>query len=869
MTLRDLWLRVRALVKPRQVEHELDDELAFHIECETRKLVAGGLDPVEAVRQARARFGSRTAIADDCRDERGIGGLESLWRDLAYAGRTFRRAPLVTMTVIVTLTLGQAMATTAFTVFNAIFLRVDAVHAPGELFAVRRPVNNNAWVPFTVGDYEAFSGETTPVFSGTTALTGELGVRLDGRLVKLRLVTGSFFQLLGAEPVHGRALTPSDDRPDVAPSVVLSDRGWKTLFQRDAGVIGRRIRINGADVDIVGIMPDAFFGLAAVPPDFWGPLATRGQFIPSAGKEADPVVEVVGRMKPDVPAAAALDSLRRWAAGPGLKRAGPRTASIELRRATGLTPEAFEAIPAFAAISTAFWLVLLIACANVANLLLARGLARQQEIGIRVSLGASRRRVVRQLLTENFVLALAGSAGAYPLARVLMEVVVFLIAANAPPEMAEQLHVAIPSLDWHVLAFLMASAAIATALFGVFPALRVSRVEPVRVMQGESRPDLSRSRARHALIAVQVGASALLLIATATFLRATVTAAHLDPRLRTDSAVMVSIVDEARRRPLLGALSQDPDISRIAAASPGNEFRTTIARAASTGIQGGFNYQLASRDYFEVIGMPVIRGRGFTPAERNANAAVVLVSERAAKRLWPGREPVGQVVRLSLDSNSQRTFIVAGIVHTPVLPMRDSGMDADVYVPADLETPGTELAVTVRDDPFRARSHLIERLGAIDPRLGAVTTLRTKVGVMAMVMGALFALGVALGGLALLLTVSGLFGVLSYTVERRSREIGLRMALGASGARVVRLVLAESGLPVGIGLAAGGLLAAVVAGALAASPLAGEIAIVIRMFDPTAYAASLLVIVLACGLAASLPALRAVRIDPCVMLRRE
>lgn len=212
MTLRHLQLRVRALFDRDRADQELGEELAFHVECETRKLVDRGFDPADARRRALAHFGSRPATADACRDERGTGGIDSLVRDLIYAWRAFRRTPLAVLTIVVTIAIGLAMTTTAFSVFNAIFLRVDDVNRPGELFAVRRVVNSRAWKPFTLGEYEAFRRDTA-VFAGTAALSGGMDLRVDGRLARARLVTGEFFQVLGVAATHGRVLTPSDSHP--------------------------------------------------------------------------------------------------------------------------------------------------------------------------------------------------------------------------------------------------------------------------------------------------------------------------------------------------------------------------------------------------------------------------------------------------------------------------------------------------------------------------------------------------------------------------------------------------------------------------------------------------------------------------------
>jgi predicted permease len=870
MMLRDLVFRLRALVRPAQAERDLDDELAFHMERETEKLVASGMSRVDARLRALSRFGSRLVVADECRDVRGTGAVEDLGRDLVYAWRTFRRGRLAVVTIVVTMTLGLGMVTTAFSIFNALFLRVDAVQEPAHLYELRRPLNSRAWMPFTQAEYRSLQS-TTSVFTGLTAMNVRLSVRSNGRLLRGAMVAGNFFDVLGVNPTLGRTLTPLDDQTGGSPVVVLSDSGWARLFDHDPEVVGHRIRLNGVDTEIVGVMPAAFFGLDAAAPDFWAPLADVGRFRPGdAGREETLSLSLVGRLRHDVTVDAARGALQIWAAGPGMRRAGRSgPVTIVLRPATGVTAEVLDALPAFGAILTAFGLILLIGCANVANLLLARGLTRGHEIGIRLSLGAPRRRIVRQLLTENFVLALAATVCAYPLARVIMTTVVSAIAAYSPPEMGEQLNVTIPTFDWHVLLFLAISAMVATASFGVIPALQAARVEPMRMMQGEFGRAMPRSRARYVLVAGQVAASAILLIAAATFLRSAYIAARVDPALRIDSAIVVNVANESRRSALLQAIAGDADVTRIAAASRASEYRTTVAEAASTRIRSGFLYRLASPDFFEVIGIPLVRGRGFATSERSAAASVILVSERAATRLWPDQDPIGQLVRLSLESGSVRALTVIGVVHTPVLPVRDSGLDADLYVAADLDTPGIELNLRVRDDPFRARAYLLERLTAVDPALGPVTTLHTVVGATAFAMRALFAIGLALGVLALILTVSGLFSVLSYVVEQRSKEFGVRMALGASAPRVMHLVFVESGIPVGIGLLAGVLLAAAISGALSASPLAEEIGTVVRTFDPAAYGASLLIIVLACSIAVSFPALRALRIDPSAILRKD
>jgi ABC-type lipoprotein release transport system permease subunit len=286
-----------------------------------------------------------------------------------------------------------------------------------------------------------------------------------------------------------------------------------------------------------------------------------------------------------------------------------------------------------------------------------------------------------------------------------------------------------------------------------------------------------------------------------------------------------------------------------------------------------------SPEYFDVLGIDVLRGRGFAQAERSAKAGVVVVSEAVARRLWPNRNAVGQVVRLhapqsdspGVPSPSSRTFTVVGVVRDVGggLQMPDLFTFRGVYLPTELESPGTSLTLRVRGDPEQARLALLEHLTSVDPGLGAINTMRSIAGMQTSIMRIAFWVTVVLGALALALTLSGLFSVLSYVVEQRAKEIGVRMALGATTRNVAGLVVSQSLRPVGIGLVAGGGLAAALAIVLMATPAASEIGGVVRVFDPVAYGASLLVIVTSCVLAASIPALRAARIDPMITLRQE
>ncbi len=710
-------------------------------------------------------------------------------------------------------------------------------------------------------------------------------------------MTGNFFQVLGVQATLGRTLTPGDDEPSAGRPIVFSHRGWIKLFAGDPTVIGRSVAVNGVPCVVVGVMPEDFRGLGLGAPDYWAPLALAAEFRPTyAGREDEiPVNDVVGRLKARDLAGAGGVRTQRVGVGTNQPENGRRSPCVHHTGTSAAVlpqPTGSKFSRCSAPIFFAFGLILMIGCANVANLLLARAVSRQREIGIRLSLGASRWRIVRQLLTESLILALTSAACGFAVSRICLEGALYAATTTMPAEIAEQVDLGVPSADWRVLLFLMVGAIVSTVSFGLVPALQATRVELVRATRGEVTRDARPGRARHALIAVQVGASALLLICAAVFLRSAFAAAVADPGIRTTDTIRVPIANEPRRAAIVREVTAHPSVVAVAAVSPSAPAEASVFAEATADQQPDdsaetrrsvpVDYQFVSPEYFQLLEIDLIRGRGFTDAERSADAGVMVVSEGAARRLWPNGDAIGQVVRIQIDPPTDqgrpsappppsRAYTVVGVA-------RDVGGGtmfqffsfSGVYLPIDPQSPGTSLMLRVRGDPEQARLALLDRLTRVDPALDhEIGTLRTIAGMGAYILQIAFWVTVVLGGLALALTVSGLFSVLSYLVEQRSKEIGVRMALGATTRNIAVLVLSQSVRPVGFGLLAGGGLAAGVAIVLMSTPAASEIGNTVRVFDPMAYAASLLVIVAACVLAASVPALRAARVDPIATLRND
>jgi predicted permease len=800
--------------------------------------------------------------------------------DVRYALRGFRRAPLVALTVVSTVALGLGLVAVAFTVFNTVLFREDTIPRVGEMYAVEGPrTSDGERAGFTRPQLESLHRDAG-VFTGVYGEMSGIDVRVDGRLLLFTLATGNFFEVAGVKPALGRALTPEDDQPGRERTVaVLSDRGWERLFGRDPRIVGRTIQVNGAPFEIVGVMPRDFRGLAIISPDYWVPLATVGHLRPAyQGREASMEVRAVGRLKPGMSRETALAGLAVWASGlpsaPGSERA---TSGITLLPWRGTVPETMDAVAVTGPLFVAFGLILVIGCANVTNLLLARAVSRQREIGIRLSLGAARRRIVRQLMTESLLLALLAAAAGFAISRLTLEVIIRAVMASWPPEIGN-IHLVVPEADWRVALFLLAGAGVSTLSFALFPALQASRVEPIAMMRGEVLRQTRPGRARGLLIGLQVGVSTLLLISATVFLRSALAATVDDSGMRTTDSVTIGIANEAIRTAAIQALAAEPLVATVAASRPAAIAAPQSGLTETGGAKTAIAYRFVSPEYFAVLDVRVTRGRPFASDERSPALPIAVVSETAARTLWPDRDPLGQVLRLERDPAvksgtaeplTETRLTVVGVARDVAGFRIAPFAKAVVYIPADTAMPGTALTARVHGDPELARRKLLERLGPVDGKSYELGTTGWVASMETYLLSLAFWMTVALGALGTILTVSGLFSVLSYVVEQRTREIGVRMALGATTRDVAALVLRQSLRPVGIGLVLGGTTAAALSKVLLSTAAAGAVNRLVQVLDPVAYAAGLLIILAACVAAASIPATRATRVDPMQTLRTE
>ncbi len=823
-------------------------------------------------------------------DERGTAVIDNTIRDVQYALRAVARAPLAAFTIVTTVALGLGVVAVLFTVLNSLVFRVDQVPGVDEIYEVQRAqVATGDGVPLTRPVFEAIRADTH-VFTDAFATVPEIDLHVDGRIMAVTLVTGNFFDVVRVKPIMGRALMAADDaRSGGHAVIVLSHKGWDRHFNRDPGVLGRTVLVNGVPFEIIGVTPAGFRGLEVSGPDAWAPLSQRSQFLPAdRGRENAAGLEIVGRLKPGVSKENARAQLAAWDSNQSADTPERRSTHLDLLPRRGTVPQPLEAIAVFAPLFVAFGLILMIGCANVANLLLARGVARQREIGIRLSIGASRRRIVRQLMTESLLLGLAAAAGGYLISRLALEGAVYWALRTMPVDIGDG-NLYVPAADWRVAVFLVAAALAATGLFALMPALHATAIDPVRTLRGELVKDARPGRARNALIGLQVFASALLLICAAIFLRSAIASAQFDPGFRTADTVLIDLDNETTRTAMVQAVTRDTAVTAHAAVRPQLLAPLRVAFAEGGSGKTAVAFKAVSGSYFDVLGVPIVRGRAFMEWERDHHS-VAIVAESVARALWPNGEAVGETLRLAPAAGLQapggllrvnpdappdealvqaRSVTVVGVARD-VRGFRFTDVkEAGVFLPASLDVAKTSVVARVQGEPGLARQALLERLTKVDPNMGQIITLRTVARLETFFLQVAFWVSLILGGLALLLTVSGLFSVLSYLVEQRRREIGVRMALGASAHKVTELILAQTTLPVMIGLVAGAACAAALAAAVLATPVGALISQIVHVADPVAYLVSLGVIVAACLLAAWIPAARAARVDPMRTLRQE
>ncbi|HTE66339.1 MAG TPA: ABC transporter permease [Candidatus Binatia bacterium] len=804
--------------------------------------------------------------------------LESLWGDIRFAFRIFKRSPAVALTVIGTLAVALGLNATAYSFFNAYVVKPAAVHDPGTLYQASWENRGGFFHRFSWTEAEGFGRDMAGVFPETYVSMGQLLTRINGRPAVGELVTGNYFSLLGVPAFRGRMLRPSDSAaPGREPVVVLSHAAWMRLFGGDPAAVGQQLQIRGVYVEIVGIAPEGFVGLDLLPRDFWAPLTLLPALEegPSLfGPEQPQRLDVVGRLGATQTEGSARGAVLAWAQRTTASNP-PETQAVLAILQPAATPIAlsFNVLLAFTPLMVAFGLVLLTAAVNLAGLMLSRATVRQREIAIRLSLGASRGRIVRQLFVESLLLALVASLAGFALGRVTLDAGIRAVYATLPPVVADYIRLLPVVPDARVLAVLIAAGIGAAVLFGALPALPATRHAGTIASHGAT-PDGRTSRLRQGLVVAQITVSALLIVTCGVLLRGSLRLATTDLGLQTRDVIEVRTRNQSNET-ALATLRAHPLVRTVAAASTSTfgAGRLVIASDADapSAMAVRMPQKLVSPGYFDVYEIGLVSGRHFTEAEASGGAPVVILSQQAAATLWPGQNAVGRLVRLAPDSRVPDAYKppspvveVVGVART-VFTSWDQAMRATIYSPMSVAGANLNMLVKTRGGNVSAAMRQIDAdLSAAAPGVAEqIISAQDLVEARVYPFQAMSWAAGIIGGIALVLTISGIYGVLAYAVARRTKEIGIRMALGESAAGVVGLILKQSMRLCAIGLGIGLTLAVALSTALAST------LVMMDTFDVAAFAAGIVIVIAACLVAAFYPARRAAGVEPMVALRIE
>ena len=871
------------------VEQEVDEELAFHVEMRTRDLIALGMDPAAARRAAVARVGDLRRWRRDCvdvgrkreRQMRVTRWVAELRHDVTFGLRQLRAAPGFSAVAILTLALGIGVNGAIYALVDAALIRPLPYHDPDRLMIVweRSPATTRGNVaPLNFHDWREQNRtfeSMAAVFLYARRMTASYG---RAEQVPAQQVTPGLFELLRVPPLLGRTFVPADVA--VPPNIAILGEGlWRTRFGGDPGILGRVVQLDGQPFTIVGVMPADFQILERAA------LWTVWADLPTLDNRGNRFMRVIGRLAPGATREAAQSDLERVAAGlaseyPATNK--DRSVTVApLRDAIVAEDLRFTALLFLGAVG----FVLLMCCANVANLLLARTAARARELAVRSALGAGRLRIVVQLLTESVLLAALGGVLGLGLCTAILRAAPSIVPAGVLPPTI------VLTLDAHVAAFCAAIAFGTGLLFGAAPARQATGTSLVQALTTEGRGTTrGGGRLRSILVVSEVAAAVLLLCGAGLLLRTIAAIASIDPGHRsTDVLTIAPSIDYA----LPTSMFKDADalrqffagVEREVTALPGVEragWGTSLplmgfsaTRFSIVGDQpdaGEFvaDRQLASPGYLAALGVPVIACREFTANDTNTGPPVCIVSEAVVRQHFGGRNPIGMRIAVPGIGLGRQPPLVREIVGVAADVRRTVGAveeSRSIYLPM-AQSPWSFVVLVVKPSSGAADAlgpavrAAIERVDRRIP-IAQVSTLDDLLWLTSARPRFRAVLATTFAGLALILALIGVFGVLAWSVQQRTREFGVRLALGASTTDVLRLVLRTAGRLVGVGLAVGMILAALLTQSLA------TVLFQVRPLDPMTLAGVAVLLALTAALATVVPALRAARIDPAVTFRAE
>ena len=872
-------LRLRSLFRSSRVEDELDDEVRFHLEQQIERDVAAGASPAAARAAALREFGGVDQIKEACRDERHVSPLDHMGRDVRCAARVLRREPGFSLVAIATIALGIGVSTAMFTVVYSVLARPLPYADPDRLTMVYT-VSDRGPFRFRDGSFTDagyFEIKRSRSFTDLAAfgmsVSALTGAGEPGWIPRSD-VTANLLPLLGARPALGRGFLADEDTAGHSAVALISDRLWRSRFATDHGILGRIVRLDGKSYTVVGVMPPAF-GFPVSPqalnsPDVWTPLVLDPAYTRNAMRR------VIGRLAPGASIAQAEAELLTIGQHPigGYERPGRGGIRVvDLKES--LVGDVRRLLLVFLG---AVGLVLLVACANVANLLLARGAGRGKELALRAALGASRGRLIQQLLTESAVLAAVGGAAGLMVARAGIALLLQLVPANKLPRAAEI------GMDAHVFAFTALLCLITALVVGTVPALVGAGKEvnePLREGAGRSTAR-GVTRLRSALVAAEVALVLVLLAGAGLLAKSFWRLQHVDPGFQPDGVLTIQIAlpesvyrDVGPRRAFYEqVLTRMRGVPKAVDASLIN-----LLPFGDMGWTGDFQIEggtappdlivgkpAVGGDYFKAVRIPLLRGRLFDDRDADGAPRVAIVSDIVAQRCWPGTDPIGR--RLSMDSKSWLTVVgVVADVRQRNLAAQPQPM---IYVPYHQEWRAFFLAnmaflVRVAGSPDGVAASMRDAVHAVDADLPLSNVAMFDQLLSRSIQEPRFraSLLLSFAAMGLVLACVGISGLVAYDVARRTREIGIRLALGASPGDVVALIMKRSLALVTVGVACG------VPSALALARLLATFLFGVTPSDPSTLATVASAVVAAAVVAAFIPARRATRIQPAIALRTE
>jgi predicted permease len=909
--LRQSFYRLCSFFRRAQLDRELDAELRSHLEMACERNLARGMTPERARRQALVDFGGLEQTRQSYRERRGLPFLDALFQDLRFALRMLRKSPGFTSVAVLTLALGIGANTAIFSLTDQILLRELPVPRPEQLVILRSPGPNHGhtWSDVDQGA-QSFSylmykdlRERATVFSGLLACR-ETTVNVSGhgetQAAHSDLVSGNFFQTLEVRPELGRLFTPDDETaPGANPVAVLSYGYWSRQFGADPSILNKSLTVNGVPLTVVGVARKGFYGVQiGSTPDIFIPVTLKAQMAPNMLQaledRTDHWLPVMGRLKQGITLARAQAELQPIyrpilesdakllkLSGNDLKRFVSKPLLL-IDGAHGRLVLQEDAQAPLLVLMSMVGLVLLIACANLAGLLVAHGEARQREIGVRLAMGAKRARLISQLLTESLLVAIAGGAAGIALAWWCLDAII----AAIPP--GQGMLGLVRSLDFRVLWFAIALTLGTSILFGLAPALGATRLDLQTTLkdQGSSvSGGRSSIRLRKGLIVSQVALTAVLLAGAGLFARTLANLEHANLGVNTSHVLQFTVAPDLNGSTPAEALTLADRTRNAIAALPGVRSVSISTTEIFAGDDSSSNftpegytpppgedtdamYDYIGPNYFSTMGIPLTAGREFTEADTAASPKVCIINEKLAQRFFAGRNPIG----LHITHGTGKLYTnppmeIIGVVANSKWDDARSDIVPFLYMPYSQDKNLGHLAFYVRTerDPSPMAAALRSLVRRLDPDL-PVNSLRT---LEAQVSNSMFsdrlvaALSVALALLAALLAALGLYGVLAYVVARRIREIGIRMALGGEGADILRLIVGQ-GLRLTVVGGATGIAAALMVTRWVASLLYG-----VTAHDPLTFVAVVVLLAVVSAVACYIPARRAMQVDPMVALRYE